>query len=230
MYDHRMLSIEDGGWSETTPDNYEEACIAAEREIVVNREAWRVIRIHLVYDKRPKGVKGRRINIDMPQHGLMVDDRLEPTPWMPDVALFDGWTVFPLRLRFWRKTCETKILRRNPLMDQRLGIGVQIFAPDTLHALNLGVLGEYAVQALWRMIRAQVWNRGRRMSVVERNELSIIGFRDDLFAQYDIRAGLNPLEHIHRVQDVTWAMLGKRKKTSVENQSCSVQDVYVLCC
>ena len=74
---------------------------------------------------------------DIPFLDLKTGDRLEPSLNLQDVAMFDDDSNMrsPLHVVFWRRGGETRIRRRLVILDQELGITVDVFCVDTLHAL-----------------------------------------------------------------------------------------------
>ena len=67
-----------------------------------------------------KKILGRALKVDMPQIGKEKNDRLEPCATVQDVGeTFDNLVVDhsrPIRVCFWRRSEETAIRHRNPLL------------------------------------------------------------------------------------------------------------------
>ena len=96
--------------------------------------------MQLRYDKRPTGSRGRSLVVNVPEFGLLTEDRLEATPSCPDVGpVLDDLSAVDRRLRFWRRSSETLTRRRNPIFNKETWIEPdKVFVPDWLHCLSLG--------------------------------------------------------------------------------------------
>ena len=65
--------------------------------------------------RRERGGRARELIVDIPEYGLRAHDRLDPTPWMSDYALFDDTSRFPAPFVFWRADEQAWTQHRNPL-------------------------------------------------------------------------------------------------------------------
>jgi hypothetical protein len=200
-------------WEPVTDDDLDAACKASERVVTLTCLGdMHQILTALRYDKRPKGVRGRRLIVDMPHFNLQVDDRLEPCDLLDDVSQFEMLTQFPCQVLFWRSSEETRVRHRNPLMSSRLGVGIHSFAIDQLHCLNLGVLQEYCCAAMWLLIESDVWGVGAALGFTDRLVLSVMRLKGEIFAWYDRRRITHRAEVIYPLKELTPEMLGTRKK------------------
>ena len=86
--------------------------------------------------------------------GLEKGDRLEPTAAMPNVSLLDKLSTFPFTVRFWRRYPDAVCYRRNPLMEPRLGLGLEQFAIDVMHCFFLGIVQSYIGEVFWSIVNA----------------------------------------------------------------------------
>ena len=68
---------------------------------------------------------------DIPELGLAEDDRLEPSPDVRDVGLFEDLTP-PFTVTFWRCSLDTITRHRNPLFSDAVGITPRITTIDRL--------------------------------------------------------------------------------------------------
>jgi len=133
LYDH------EAEWELADHASYELACDRCEVHAhITSHAALLQVAALLFYDKRTYGNRGRCLSQAVPALGLLKGDRLEPTPRLRDVALFETQTV-PCTVTFWRQSEETSTKHRNPLFDRAIGIGVQTLKVDSLHCLALGV-------------------------------------------------------------------------------------------
>ena len=140
----------DQGW-------YVAACEAAEHTVDIEDQHLFVrVVAALESDRRSAGAHGRRLVVDVPELGLQQGMRLEPSPNHWDVYRVDDWIVdWPgrARLTFWGPQLEQGAHHRNPILDTaRTGLSVSAFAVDEMHCMHLGVFGDYASCALWRLI------------------------------------------------------------------------------
>ncbi len=207
MYDVTRVSLLSLPWSSVTSADYDLACSACERHVVVSAPQHRTLRAILRYDKRRSGAGGRALLDDFPALGLLKGDRLEPTPSLPDIGAFDSITTFPCPLLFWRKANETRARRRNPLLDDNLGIGIAIFCFDTLHTLNLGSAKSWRREAIWRMIESDIWQLGD-VTQEERLALSVLRLKAVLWPWYARQRDLHGRDSVHAVEDIAPKMLG----------------------
>ncbi len=143
-------------WALKMIEDYEAACSACERWVVVDTVALlRKVRGSLAYDKRKIGGRGRCLTVDIAELGLCKGDRLSPHPGMADTAQLDDAAPSPgLALLFWRPSCETSVRRRNPLFSAITGIVPEdVFVVDWLHACSLGVYKVF-LSFLWHALFA----------------------------------------------------------------------------
>ena len=116
---------------------YEAACAQCERRVMVpNALVLAVVVGALEYDKRSKGSKGRALTRDLPALGLLLGDRVEPSPDLPDVGALERIST-PAWVLFWRPDDQTLANHRNPLLAAT-GVRIRSLALDTLHTLHLG--------------------------------------------------------------------------------------------
>ena len=191
------------GWQ-----HYQDACVACEIRICpLSPELWRKLRASLAYDKRlgAIGAHGRALQVDLPEHGLLKGDRLEPCDACPDIgAGFDATN--PGEVTFWRNSAVTATLHRNPLFSEATGVTPdRVLVVDWLHTGPLGVVGYFLAALTGRLIHADAWCSGRD-SKHERLQMSALKLRSELFAWYATESAAGR-QHC-RAQDLTWGMLG----------------------
>ena len=222
MFRYQNVSLCELPWPEATDNDYDQACRACERWVILETlQMWRRVRANLVYDRTKRGSHGRALTCNIEPLQLLKGDRLEPCATMQDVALFDTAPVLPARVLFWRPSEETRSKHRNPLVRSDLGIGLHTFATDSLHTLNLGVLFDWVVQAIWKMIDSDVWGVGGTMN--GRIEACILRFRNELFAWYPCFILQRPDLNCHRMEDFTPEMIGTRKRKKLKAKAAETK-------
>ena len=212
--------------------HYQAACAQCERWVIVPTIALLYrLRAALHYDKR-KAVnagRGRVLKVDLPELQLLAGDRLEPHEKMPDVGVIDDCKTAPIELLFWRRSCETIARHRNPLFDEDLGITPEnIFVPDWLHSLSLGV---------YKRIINVAWHRFFEMNMFDVDELQrsvrhvfvescVLRLREKLFAWYrtEAIAGRNHT----RVQNLTAGMVGLSQDHQLGSHGSETNGLFFL--
>ena len=77
-------------WGSNTDDEYFAACARCEHRVhIATRAMLTYVAARLKYDKRLGGARGRALAHDVPELGLRMNDRLEPSVELRDVALFE---------------------------------------------------------------------------------------------------------------------------------------------
>ena len=150
-------SFDDPPFTLTTHEHYDRSCNSCELTRDLSREDHDLLKGLLSYDRRRDGGHGRCLTRGAPHLGLEEKDRLEPSPSLADVGLFETISVFPARVVFWRQRPTALSLHRNPLLDPTLGITIDTFCIDDLHTLGLGVYQRYVHHCLVSLIRSNAW-------------------------------------------------------------------------
>ena len=141
-------------WNLTTAEDYETACQECEVRLPTpSSQTCEQLQRLLEHDMRKDGSRGLSLRVALPEWGLHVNDRLEPTE-----AEWDNQAVLQKDpapdLLFWRRRCETKALHRNPLLSSSLGTDLaSVVALDVMHTLCLGVHQQFAATAMWACIK-----------------------------------------------------------------------------
>ena len=147
----------------------------------------------------------------LPALNLERGDRLEPSNACPDIgAGFDGLAdgTFTITLVFWRRSAETSVRHRCPIMDVP-GCSVHSLMIDTLHCLFLGVVPRFLEASIWLCISNNVWQVDATHAAT-RDELCIQCCRADLFTWYKRYRRDHPGKASNELQDQTPRMLGAR--------------------
>ena len=102
MFSPVGISLASAPWYTNTDDDYEVSCRSCEVTVHVTEELHPKIRRALHFDKRASATagRGRSMASSLPEAGLLAGDRLEVTAQLPDTAMFDALTTFPVDVVF----------------------------------------------------------------------------------------------------------------------------------
>ena len=160
MFVHAGNTPESLRWSCNEQGSYDEACNRCEVKVEVRTEPEQhKLVTNLAWDKRAKG--GRRLVKDVPEKGLRVGDRLEPSGGLVDIGALES-VPLPVFLVFWRPSEESIARHRNPLFaNEKLGVTAEkSMTVDTLHAFYLGVMLVWCRVCLWVLLKSGVYGPG----------------------------------------------------------------------
>jgi hypothetical protein len=181
---------------------YEDACQRCEITVRLDLASRAKVLALLRPDKRQHGARGLALVGPVPELNLLTDDRLEPSPSLPDV---DGLAAaeLPIEVIFWRKANDTLTRHRNPLFCDALGLSPRRnLTVDELHAVNLGVMNVYCKTVIWFILLGGVYGA---LGTREENVASaVLGFRHDLMIWY--KTALIP--NLTRVSNFKPKMIG----------------------
>ena len=91
----------------------------------------------------------------------------------------------PAQLVFWRVSEEMLYQHRCPLWDVRLGLAPSlILGIDMMHTLHLGVMQEFAKEAVWVLLRANLWAPAPGLTEDERVDNNLVLLRNLLWSWY----------------------------------------------
>jgi len=184
-------------------DDYLEACERCEVRSTLSAADLRRLRPLLAYERRAGRPRGRVLQADVPELGLLKGDRLAPTILEPDIDSFSP-TLAPREAVWWRSSDETIVRDRNPLFCRESGVTLGALGIDWLHACSLGtfqfILG-HLVRALLDLNAFRVRGSGANM-----RELGLGLLKAELTRWYgdEGRRGL----HHTRIENITMGMLG----------------------
>ena len=186
-------------WACNAASDYGDACKRCEIIIILDRTLHREICNALFYDARDDGARGRALRKSFPQVGLKEGYRLEPSVWLPDVALFEAIEHFPWPALFWRRDAETLCRHRNPMFDtDTLGKSPnRSLTIDAQRAIYLGVMNAFCKKIVWLLINDGFW--GRRDTIEELVHVAALLIRGELRAFYTTRHASNPQEGLTRI-------------------------------
>ena len=137
-------------WRENQEGDYERACQRCEFPVVVPDAATRdLLNARLKFDKRRDGSHGLSLTRDVEVNGvrLQTGDRLEPSPSLPDVGLFDE-AITPITVIFWRVVLESVCRHRNPIFQVTGMSPVKSLTIDELHCSYLGTFNRWCAVAI----------------------------------------------------------------------------------
>lgn len=203
-------------WPLITHDDIERATAACERHVTLDEKTHQLVLKALQYQKQKNGPRGRALTHDLPVLQLRKGDRLEPTPWMMDVAEFDDVTRFPFRAVFWRRSSETRVTFRNPLWDLDLGLQLEVLAIDILHTVYLGSALFFVGFCLWLFVDGDFWRLGENLSKDGRWQNNIQHLRTLMQEYYRDLRRARPGRPATEVENLTINMLGS-SKTDIPN-------------
>ena len=198
-------------WCPTCSNDYSAACSLCEIHVTLAcRKDHAQVRRHLRFDRRPDGGRGRCLFEPLPRLHLERGDRLEPSGTCPDIGvgfdqLADG--PFPVDICFWRRSKETLVRHRCPMMDVP-GCSPSSLMIDTLHCLFLGVVPRFLEAAIWLCIVNNVWQVDATHTAT-RDQLCIQRCRAELFDWYRRKARTHGAR-VTELTDLTPGMLGTR--------------------
>ena len=204
-------------WGEaTTQAEIEECCRKCEQSRRLSFRQYKAVMDNLQYNK---AFGGRTLMIDMPEVGLERGDRVAATPTMLDVGLgmdtlFDDGAAFHTVL-FWRTRYQTKMMHRNPLLLESLGIGIYSLAIDVLHTVHLGVMQRFCCAFVWLCISRNAFRVPAR-TLEDTVIATCLAVRESITRFYAIYARANPGHRLTEIQDITPSMLGKRSKPKLK--------------
>jgi hypothetical protein len=224
------VSFASDQWHMNTDDEYTAACARCEVWVdIVDAEHHAAILNVLHFDKRADGSRGRSLRRAVPP--LLIHDRLEPNPTLPDVGDFDLLSVFPHRVLFWRRTSETICTHRCPLFDASIGVTpTKTVAIDIMHTLFLGPMLVWCRVTIWALLQAGIWGVFES-TVEEQLVVAIMAFRAELFAWY---ATERLAGRIHtQIENITRKMIGTAadphfKLKAMEAYGCAQFLVHAL--
>jgi hypothetical protein len=170
-------------WLQNDEGEYEAACQRCEVRVRLDADSKAIVLALLRPDKRKdRGAHGLALVAPVPALGLHADDRLEPSPNLPDVGALADADV-PIDVVFWRTAEETLTRHRNPLFCTDLGLSPKhSLTIDELHANNLGVMNVYCKIVVWFVLLSGTY--GHLGNRDENIAAAVLGFRHDLMAWY----------------------------------------------
>ena len=200
-------------WPLKDDAQYEAECAAHEVVAMVYSEPQlQTLLGSLAYDKRKQGA-GRTLQIDLPALGLLRNDRLDPSPLLPNVGDLDARRDFPFRLVFWRAPGDSGwVKHRCPLFSPRSYLSPSRICVDELHTLCLGVFQSYILAAFWQLIDVNVWDVGQGLTQEALVATSVLRLRAELLAWYRAEKQRQPAHLVHELRDLTPSMLGTKRR------------------
>ena len=203
---------EPAAWPPLTHAAYENACDRGEISVVIDVAAKACLTLLLSWNSNRGGLV---LTTAVRQLGLQAWDRLEPNSVIQDVGEFAELdTTTSKTVVFWRPANETRCKHRNPLFDAVIGITVLLLMPDTLHALNLGVMQVFCRELLWNLILTNSWQCGYT-TLPELVDKSLSLCKSQLLHWYGDRRNKHR-ELYTEVQDISSKMIGTQDKRKLK--------------
>ena len=230
LYTIGRLSLVESPYERKTAEQYNDACSNCERLVWVDcAETHAAILQLLRYDKRRKGSRGRALQGNLPNLGLMAGDRLEPSDVLPDIGAFEGLVGrLPVQVTFWRPVNNTLALHRNQVFGANTGISIQNIAIDVLHTLHLGVFKQYCMDAIWSLIEANAWDVTPQAPTVQ-DQLSVGRCRVELLDWYKRKRRDDPNIRLYELSDLTANMLGTRNDRQLATKAAETGSLLGFC-
>jgi hypothetical protein len=209
-------------WVCNDDTDYEAACVRCEVQVMLSADTKNIVLNHLRWDKRKDGSHGRALAQDIPQLGLLANDRLEPCDACPDVGAFEELAP-PCRVLFWRLNRESLAKHRNPLFCDAVGISPKRnLTIDLLHAFYLGVMNVWCRAAVWCLLLSSTY--GNIGSADELLQNGVLALRHQLMQWYRTLAPTGTT----RVSDLTPKMLGTRSDTRCKTKGAETHGMLLF--
>ena len=217
------LCVQVPNWRLRTAADYEKSCQRCEVCVrLTSRGDVQKLSEALKWKKDSKTAGGLVAYKSVEVAGTQVQsgDRLEPSESLGDIGKLQCVRV-PCVVKLWRPTivdgkCVDPVTHRCPLFSKYLNTSPAVnLAIDALHTVSLGVSVKFVSASLWRVLFADVWGIGGDTEKILKTSITLLRTELDRF-QKDPRHGIDPSR---RVENLTLAMLGRRKK-------CNVQDLF----
>ena len=187
--------------------DFEAACTACEVPVICDLGLRDTLLELLAPDNTPAGARGMAMLEDLPSVGLRKSDRLEPSITCSGILELSAMTQFPVPIMFWRRSAETLMRHRNPLINIALGVTIcRTFTVDSLHCLYLGPMMLWCRYVLWQLLLSRLWGQGNNLSEVVAISAAVL--KNKLLAWYKVYRRANPTRNLTELSDMTVKMLG----------------------
>ena len=203
---------------------YDANCAMMEQWRTLSLHARKYIATYLWYDKRSHGNKGRCLRVDLPAFNLLAGDRVEPCRSVRDVAAFET-LAGDVTVLFWRISAQGRVRHRNPMLDALLGITLNCISIDSLHTLNLGVMKEFTMHALWELILSNTWGVGDNATEEEMIDASCRHIKLALRAFYASPLGVDVSTPL---QDFSVGMIGEKNARCLSTKAAETKGVFMF--
>ena len=132
---------------------------------------------------------------------------------MLDYSLFFKVVVSPYIALFWRRSCETSTLHRNPIFGDEAGVSFDALSIDTLHTMYLGVWQRCIMWIFWHVL---LYNCFEVVGTSpDRFQGGVIKLRAMLFKWYHDLPRAHK-ERVTQLEDLTVKMLGSRSRPKLK--------------
>ena len=225
MHSYKGLSTDCFPFKLVTSDDYNKSCANCEHTVVLTKRQHGIVKSNLEYDKRAAGSRGRIVKVNLPEVGLLAKDRLEPSGFVTDVAVYESIDTFPTTTTWWRRSEETFSRHRNPVLSDTVGVNFETFALDLLHTLYQGVATDFCAACFWILIDNNQFGKGK--SAEETLALSCLRIRHLLWSWYPDAQKRTP--NLTRMEDFNPGTLGTRQKPTLHAKAAETKGVIPFC-
>ena len=197
---------------------------------ITSKDTQRSIYRCLAYKRK---YRGRTLIEDIPALGLSKGNRLEPSPSMPDVAMFETKDV-PFLCTFWIGDIHGRVVHGNPLVDI-CGFVIELWGIDILHTWCLGPIQAFVAFVIHLLIASGVYYKKLPwLDQEDADRISLNFIKAELFAWYK---SMRRDPHWRRTGTEVWnlsmAMLGNKSKPMLhakakESEGLLMFAVYAL--
>lgn len=179
-------------WPLKDDKSYDAACRQCETQVhIQDVSTFTRLIASLRADRRKTGSHGRTLVQDFPSLGLRQGMRLEPSADHPDIygvdEFIEAWPIDGVSLVFWDPTREDGARHRNPLFQDGTGVHRNCMAPDELHTMHQGVLGDFVAWAVWRIIDEDALHVGSAGTAENSHRLRAEVLQSELDSWYAMR-------------------------------------------
>ena len=184
------VSLDEGPWDNFDANDHLEQIRQHTITITVPTEHAKTrIARHLEYGS---ATLGRAITDNLDDLGLQAGDRLDPSPLLRNVDLFEG-LVPPFAILFWRGGPDDRVFHESPLMGIP-GVSLQLYGVDTLHCWALGCLQSYVGFVLTHIIKSNIFSgHAPWLRAADCERISLLHVKSELWQYYAVRRRTDPV-------------------------------------
>ena len=125
---------------------------------------------------------------------------------VPTSAILPPW--FPAQILLWRRSSETSVRRRNPLLRDPDVASYELLVADEMHTVHLGVYNFYVAAVFTRFVENDVYNIGGGLAD-HRRISSVVRLFADLMAWRKLQKYLKLEEPVYTIDALTANMFSE---------------------
>ena len=195
------------------------ACMACEHVVHINY--WELLlRVRASLGRvGAKNFKGGTLQITLPDVGLDIGDRIEPSDLLYDYSSLMMMGELPaggVTVTFWRASAETLVHHRNQFFCEELATSPQTILPDMMHVLFLGLWQSFAARAFRAMVAGNVYNSPAHWAPQAVVSHTLEMMKAQLYLWYPEFKAMNPLKSVSEIQDISIKMVGREARPSMD--------------